>query len=97
MHTIALGVDLAKLAFSARTVDERGAVTQRRDLRRDAFAAWLAQQPAGSVVAVAAHSGAHHWARRCLEHGLAPKLTAAQFVTPFRNLALTRVVAACRR
>jgi len=42
MHTIALGVDLAKLAFSSRTVDERGAVTQRRDLRRDAFAAWLA-------------------------------------------------------
>jgi transposase len=30
-------------------------------------------------------SGAHHWARRCLEHGLVPKLMAAQFVTPFRK------------
>ena len=33
MHTITIGVDLAKLAFSACAVDERGAVTQRRDLR----------------------------------------------------------------
>ena len=50
MHTITIGVDLAKLAFSACAVDERGAVTQRRDLRRDAFAVWLAQWPAGSMV-----------------------------------------------
>ena len=85
MHTITIGVDLAKLAFSACTVDAGGAVTQRRDLRRDAFAVWLAQQPAGSVVAMEACSGAHHWARRCLEHGLLPKLMAAQFVTPFRK------------
>jgi transposase len=85
MHTITIGVDLAKLAFSTCAVDARGAVTQRRDLRRDAFVTWLAQQPAGSVVAMEACSGAHHWARRCLEHGLVPKLMAAQFVTPFRK------------
>lgn len=85
MRTITIGVDLAKQAFSACSLDERGAVTQRRDLRRDAFATWLAQQPVGSVVAMEACSGAHHWGRRCLEHDLVPKLIAAQFVTPFRK------------
>ncbi len=30
-------------------------------------------------------SGAHHWARRCLQHGLQPRLMAAQFVAPFRK------------
>ena len=90
MRTITIGVDLAKLAFSTCVVDERGAVTQRRDLRREAFAAWLAQQPAGSIVAMEACSGAHHWARRCLEHGLVPRLIAAQFVTPFRKSRSTK-------
>ena len=85
MHTITIGVDLAKQVFSACSLDERGAVTQRRDLRRDSFTLWLAQQPAGSVVAMEACSGAHHWGRRCLGHGLVPKLIAAQFVTPFRK------------
>jgi transposase len=90
MPTITIGVDLAKHAFSTCAVDERGAVTQRRDLRREAFAVWLAQQPAGSIVAMEACSGAHHWARRCLEHGLVPKLIAAQFVTPFRKSHRTK-------
>ena len=85
MRTITIGVDLAKLSFSTCAVDATGAVSQRRDLRRDAFAAWLAQQPAGSVVAMETCSGAHHWARRCLEHGLVPRLIAAQFVKPFRK------------
>jgi transposase len=85
MRTITIGVDLAKQAFSACEMDTGGAVLQRRDLRRDAFAAWLAQRPAGSVVAMEACSGAHHWARRCLQHGLVPRLMAAQFVAPFRK------------
>jgi transposase len=85
MRTITIGVDLAKQVFSACELDERGNVVQRRELRRDAFAAWLAQRPPGSVVAMEACGSAHHWARRCVEHGLAPKLMAAQFVTPFRK------------
>jgi transposase len=85
MRTITIGVDLAKQVFSACELDERGRVLQRRELRRDAFAAWLAQRPAGSVVAMEACSSAHHWARRCQDHGLVPKLMAAQFVTPFRK------------
>lgn len=85
MNTITIGVDLAKSVFSVCEVDAAGHVLGRRDLGREAFALWLAQVPAGTVVAMEACSGAHHWARRCLEHGLQPRLMAAQFVTPFRK------------
>lgn len=85
MSTITIGVDLAKSVFSVCEVDCAGRVLRRLDLKRDAFAAWLAQVPAGTVVAMEACSGAHHWARRCLAHGLQPRILAAQFVTPFRK------------
>ncbi len=85
MNTITIGVDLAKRVFSVCEVDAAGHVLARRDLGREAFALWLAQLPVGSVVAMEACSGAHHWARRCLEVGLRPRLMAAQFVTPFRK------------
>ncbi len=85
MCTITIGVDLAKSAFSVCTVDVTGHVLRRQDLNREGFALALAQMPAGSVVAMEACSGAHHWARRCLDHGLQPRLMAAHFVTPFRK------------
>ena len=85
MSTITIGVDLAKSVFSVCAVDGAGHVQRRQDLGREAFALWLAQVPAGTVVAMEACSGAHHWARRCLEYGLQPRLMAAQFVTPFRK------------
>ncbi len=85
MSTITIGVDLAKSVFSVCEVDASGRVIRRLDLKRDAFALWLAQVPAGTVVAMEACSGAHFWARRCLEHGLEPRIIAAQFITPFRK------------
>jgi len=85
MSTITIGVDLAKVLFSACEVDGIGHVLKRQDLRREPFGLWLAQLPAGTVVAMEACSGAHHWARRCLAHGLQPRIMAAQFVTPFRK------------
>jgi transposase len=85
MNTITIGVDLAKLVFAICELDENGRVRLRRELRRDAFAAWLAQLPAGTVVAMEACSGAHHWGRRCLAHGLQPRLMAAKLVKPFRK------------
>lgn len=90
MSTITIGVDLAKCVFSTCSVDGTGHVLQRRDFKRGAFAVWLAQQPAGTVVAMEARSGAHHWARRCLEHGLIPRLMAAQFVRAFRKNPLAK-------
>ena len=85
MATITLGVDLSKQLFSVCALDPRGRVAERRDLGREAFAGWLARCPAGTIVAMEACSGAHHWARRCLAHGLQPRLIAAQFVKPFRK------------
>lgn len=90
MSTISLGVDLAKCLFSACEMDGAGHVVCRRDLKRDAFTAYLAQLPSGTVVAMEACSGAHHWARRCLEYGLVPRLMAAQFVRPFRKNPLAK-------
>ncbi|WP_049623058.1 IS110 family transposase [Frateuria defendens] len=90
MSTITIGVDLAKQAFSACEMDAGGGVRQRKDFRRDAFSAWLAQLPPGTRVAMEACSGAHHWARRCEEYGLTPCLIAAQFVTPFRKRRSTK-------
>ncbi len=85
MNTITVGVDLAKLVFSICMVDAFGHVLQRRDMKRAEFATWLAQLPAGTVIAMEACSGAHHWGRRCVEYGLVPRLMAAQFVKPFRK------------
>jgi transposase len=85
VDTITIGVDLAKNVFSVCEVDTSRRVVRRQDLRRDAFGLWLAQVPAGTVVAMEACSGAHHWVRRCLGYGLQPRIMAAQFVTPFRK------------
>ena len=85
MNITTVGVDLAKVIFSICMLDSSGRVLLRREFRREAFAAWLAQLPPGTIVAMEACSGAHHWARRCRELGLQPRLIAAQFVTPFRK------------
>lgn len=90
MGTITIGVDLAKSVFSVCEMDDIGRVLRRLDLKREAFAVWLAHVPAGTVVAMEACSGAHHWARRCLDYGLQPRLIAAQFVTPFRKSSRTK-------
>jgi transposase len=85
MSTITIGVDLAKEVFSVCVLSGDGRVVQRREFRREAFSAWLAQQAPGTVIAMEACSGAHHWARRCIEHGLQARLLAAQFVVAFRK------------
>ncbi|EQD30462.1 site-specific recombinase, phage integrase family protein [mine drainage metagenome] len=54
MSTITIGVDLAKSVFSVCAVDGAGHVQRRQDLVREAFALWLAQVPAGTVVAMEA-------------------------------------------
>lgn len=90
MSTITIGVDLAKNAFAVCVVDDSGRVLRRLEFKRAAFALWLAQLPAGTIVAMEACSGAHHWARLCLEHGLVPRLMAAQFVRPFRKNPLAK-------
>ena len=90
MATITIGVDLSKSSFSTCRLDEAGRVVQRGELGRAPFAQWLAQQPPSTVIAMEACGSAHHWARRCLAHGLVPRLMAAQFVAPFRKSAAAK-------
>lgn len=90
MNTITIGIDLAKTVFTSCETDTTGRVQQRKEFRREAFATWLAQLPADTVVAMEACTGAHHWGRRCQDYGLQPKLIAAQFVTPFRKSKTTK-------
>ncbi len=85
MNTTTVGVDLAKTIFAVCVMDGQGRVLRHLQLRREALAAWLVQLPAGTIVAMEACSGAHDWGRLCVEHGLRPRLMAAQFVTPFRK------------
>lgn len=85
MDNVTIGVDLAKRLFSVCEVDAMGQVVRRKDMGRKAFALWLVQVPAGTVVAMEACGSAHYWARQCLACGLEPKLMAAHFVTPFRK------------
>jgi hypothetical protein len=82
-------VDLAKSVFSVCAVEITGHVQRRQDLGREAFALWLAQVPAGTVVAMEACSGAHHWARRCLDLRPAAVLDGGYFTVrePFPSKA----------
>ena len=41
MESITVGIDLAKQVFSVCLMDERGRVTQRRELKREALHEWL--------------------------------------------------------
>jgi transposase len=79
-----VGVDLAKQQIQVHAVDAAERVVVAKSLRRDKFAAWCAQLPAGCIVAMEACSSAHHWARKLLAMGLVPRLIAAHFVTPYR-------------
>jgi transposase len=86
---VRVGVDLAKRVIQVHAVDVAGRVVCRRALARDKFIAWCARLPVGCTVAMEISSGAHHWARRLRELGLAPKLMSAQLVEPYRSQGAT--------
>jgi transposase len=79
-----VGVDLAKRQIQVHAVDALEHVVLARAMSRERFEQWLAQLPAGCIVAMEAASSAHHWARRCTALGLVPRLLAPHFVTPYR-------------
>jgi transposase len=85
MNITTVGVDLAKDVITVCAQDSSGRMVDRRDLRPTAFAAWLAQLPAGCVVGMEACGSAHHWARTVRSLGLEPRIMAAEFVQPFRK------------
>jgi transposase len=84
MLAVRVGVDLAKNLIQVHAVDAAGRRLVSRALKRDQFAAWCQQLPAGCLVAMEACSSAHHWGRRLRAMGLDARLIAAHFVTPYR-------------
>lgn len=81
-----VGVDLAKRVIQVHAVDGSGWVVFTKALQRDAFLPWRGQVPPGTLIAVEACSGAHHWARRLISMWLDARTEAAHFVSAYRML-----------
>lgn len=81
---VRVGVDLAKQVIQVHAVAADGQVIARRALARDRFLAWCGQLPPGTLVAMEASGGAHHWARCLRELGLDARLIAAHFTAAYR-------------
>jgi len=76
-------IDLAKRIFHVTAVDAGGTVLERKRLRRAGLQSYLAQLPAGSVVAMEACGSAHHWGRLARRLGHRAVLMSPQFVAPY--------------
>lgn len=77
-----IGVDLAKNVFQLHVASMNGRLQYRKKLSRQAFGAFMAEQPP-AVVVMEACGGAHYWAREMVRLGHEVKLIAAQYVKPF--------------
>ena len=83
-HTT-VGIDLAKEVFAVCVLDARGAVVERKILRRAAFERWAASLSGPCAVAMEACGSSHHWGRFFAARGHQVRLMAAEFVVPFRK------------
>lgn len=81
---VRVGVDLAKQVIHVHAVAADGQVVTNRPLARDRFLGWCEKLPKGSIVAMEACSGAHHWARCLRAMGLDARLIAAKFTAMYR-------------
>jgi transposase len=79
-----VGVDLAKRVIQVHAVDRGGRVVVAKALQRGAFISWCAGLPPGTLIAMEACSGAHHWTRKLISMGFDARMIAAQFVAPYR-------------
>jgi transposase len=79
-----VGVDLAKRVIQVHAVDAAGRVVTAKALSRSAFMPWCAQLPPGTLIAMEACSGAHHWTRKLKAMGFDARMMAAHFAAPYR-------------
>jgi transposase len=80
-----VGIDLAREVFAICILDHRGAVVERKVLRRAAFARWAESLSRPCTVAMEACGSAHHWGRSFAARGHTVRLIAAEFVGAFRQ------------
>jgi transposase len=82
MKITTIGLDIAKLVFSAHGADEHGRTVVRKKLRRSQVMEYFsALQPC--TVAMEACAGAHQWARQLQSVGHTVRLIAPQYVKPY--------------
>jgi transposase len=82
MTTVRVGLDLAKNVFQVHGVDEHGAVTFKKQIKRAQVSAFFAQLPP-ALVGMEACGGAHYWARVLTALGHDARIMAAEFVRPY--------------
>jgi transposase len=77
-----IGVDVAKAVFEVAVSDRPGHVSRRERPTRGQFLAFMAQQPAATVVMEACGS-AHHWGRKLQSLGHRVILLPPHHVRPY--------------
>jgi transposase len=82
MTIVMIGIDLGKNSCSLATVDESGAVVQRRRMRPGSIPAF-AQRHAPCTIAMEACCGAHHLGRLLAAQGHTIKMMAPEYVRPY--------------
>jgi transposase len=82
MHTIMIGLDLAKNVFQVHGSDGSGQVFRRR-LRRAEVERYFASLPAAAVVGMEACAGAHYWGRTLQRLGHEVRMMPPAYVKPY--------------
>ena len=82
MKTMMIGLDLAKSVFQVHGVDDAGAVTLRRKLRRAEVLEFFETLPA-CLIGMEACATAHHWARELAALGHEVRLMPPNYVKPY--------------
>lgn len=83
MDATTVAVDLAKDVFEVAVANRAHRIVERRRLTRRQVEAFLTGLAAGMTVVMEACGTAHHWGRRCQEHGLEVRLLPVQYVRPY--------------
>jgi len=77
-----IGLDLAKNVFQVHGVDEKGAVVEKRQVRRHAMRGYFAKLPP-CLIGMEACATAHYWGRELSKLGHEVKLIPPSYVKPY--------------
>ena len=77
-----IGLDLAKNVFQVHGVDKKGAVVEKKQVRREQMLAYFAKLPP-CLIGVEACATAHYWGRELSKMGHAVKLIPPIYVKPY--------------
>ena len=84
MKVTTIGIDLAKNSFSLVSSDSHGKIAFRQTLSRNKLLPFIANSPP-CCIGFEACSGAHYWARECVNLGHSVRIIAVKFIEPYRK------------